>query len=121
MIGREDLDIVLERLQSVATDTHGFIEGYSLNDFLADKRTQQAVTMGLVILGEVATKLLTKDKSISLRYPGVPWMNIIGMRNRIAHGYFELDFEAIWSTVTRDLPPLIQQIGKIRADLGLST
>ena len=59
-------------------------------DFLEDKRTQQAVVIGL--------------------YPLVPWRNIRGMRNRIAHGYFETDFSIVWDTVQQALPELLEAL-----------
>lgn len=100
----EDL---LEHMRQAATDARAFIEGLSKEDFLADKRTQQAVVMSLVIIGEAAARLMDQHAEVIVRYPLVPWRNIRGMRNRIAHGYFEVDFSIVWDTVQRALPELL--------------
>jgi uncharacterized protein with HEPN domain len=60
-------------------------------DFLADKRTQQPVILNIIIIGEAATKLLADQAEFLGRHPQVPWRNMKGMLNRIAHGYFDID------------------------------
>ncbi len=78
----------LEHMRQAPTDARSFVDGMKKEDFLADKRTQQAVIMSLVIIGEVATKVLDRYPDFADRHPTIPWRNIRGMRNRIAHGYF---------------------------------
>ena len=51
---------LLEQMKSAAIDAQVFVEGMSKQDFLGDKRTQQATIMSLLIIGEAATKLMTK-------------------------------------------------------------
>lgn len=63
-----------------------FVEGMSFEDFLADKRTQQAVLMNLIIVGEAATRLMSSEPLFVASHPGVPWTGMKGMRNRVAHG-----------------------------------
>jgi uncharacterized protein with HEPN domain len=63
-----------------------FIDGLSKEDFLADKRTQSAVVMSLVIIGEAATKVMDCNPEFASRHPEIPWRSMRGMRNRIAHG-----------------------------------
>jgi len=48
------------------------------------------------------------------KYPDIPWKDIIGMRNRLIHGYFEVDVELVWNTVTMNLPVLISQLKEIK-------
>ena len=83
-------DDLLGHMRQAASDACAFVEGLSKEDFLEDKRTQQAVVIGL--------------------YPLVPWRNIRGMRNRIAHGYFETDFSIVWDTVQQALPELLEAL-----------
>jgi uncharacterized protein with HEPN domain len=73
----------------------GYVEGMSKADFLADKRTQQAVILNLVIIGEVVTKLLKDHTEFLEQYPTVPWRSMKGMRNRIAHGYFDINLDVV--------------------------
>lgn len=67
-----------------AADACGFIEGMSKDDFLADKRTQQAVIMSLIIIGEATTKVMDQYAECSAQHPEVPWRSMRGMRNHIA-------------------------------------
>jgi uncharacterized protein with HEPN domain len=62
------------------------------------------------IIGEAATKI-TKECQEDL--PQIPWPNIIGMRNRLIHAYFDVNLEILWKTVTEDLPELIAELEKI--------
>lgn len=92
-----------------------YVEGIDKVGFLDDRRTQQAVIMNLIILGEAATKLLDGYRDFLERYPEVSWSSMKGMRNRIAHGYFDLDIEIVWETVQTDLPRLLEQLPAIKA------
>ena len=66
----------LIHIRDAATDACRFIEGYSKEDFLADKRTQQAVIMSLVIIGESATRIMDRHAEYADTHPGVPWRNM---------------------------------------------
>jgi len=103
----------LEQMQRAAVDALNFVEGMDKDTFLADKRTQQAVVMSLVIIGEAATKVMDRHAGFIEKHPIIPWRNMRGMRNRIAHGYFEIDFDVVWDTVHTALPDLIRQLSAI--------
>jgi len=77
-----------------------------------------AVIYALEIIGEAANHL---PKSITNRYPEVPWVDIIGLRNFVIHGYDLVDLGVVWRTVQDDLPPLRQQIARILSDLEQDT
>lgn len=100
----------LEHMRQAASDACGFIEGLGKAEFLADKRTQQAVVMSLIIIGEASTKIMDQYPAFIERHAHVPWRNMRGMRNRIAHGYFEINFEVVWETVCSALPELLDQL-----------
>jgi uncharacterized protein with HEPN domain len=97
----------LEHMRQAAADAIGFVEGMSRAEFLADKRTQQAVVMSLIVLGEAATKVMDLYPVFANAHSQIPWRNMRGMRNRIAHGYFDIDLEVVWNTVQTALPPLV--------------
>jgi uncharacterized protein with HEPN domain len=78
--------------------------------FLDDKRTQSAVVMSLVIMGEASTKAMDRHAEFAQRHAEIPWRSMRGMRNRIAHGYFEIDLELVWDTVQTALPALSAQL-----------
>ena len=104
----------LDHMQQAATDACGFADGLSKEDFLVDKRTQQAVIMSLIILGEAATKVMDSHAGFIEAHPTIPWRSMRGMRNRIAHGYFAINLEVVWDTVQTALPELLKQLPAVR-------
>src|SRR5688500_8731163 len=89
----------LEHMQQAATDACSFVDGMGKEDFLEDKRTQQAVIMSLIIIGEAATKIMDAYAEFPQAHSEVPWRSMRGMRNRIAHGYFDINLDVVWDTV----------------------
>ena len=106
----------LDHIQQAATDACSFVEGLTKDDFLADKRTQQAVIMSLIIIGEAATKVMDGYAEFAQAHAQVPWRNMRGMRNRIAHGYFDINLDVVWDTVQTALPELLKQLPAVRQD-----
>jgi uncharacterized protein with HEPN domain len=104
------LDHMIEAAEQVA----GYLEGMGKQDFLDDKRTQQAVILNLVIIGEAATKLLKDHEDFLDLHPDVPWRSMKGMRNRIAHGSFAIDLDVVWETTQTALPLLLLKLPAIR-------
>jgi len=100
-------------MATAATDACDFVRGIDKEAFLKDKRTQQAVIMSLIIIGEAATKLMDSAPEFVALHPEIPWRNMRGMRNRIAHGYFEINLELVWDTVQTALPELLTEIADL--------
>ncbi len=100
-------------IRHAATDACGFVEGFEKEDFLADKRTQQAVIMSLIVVGEAATKVMTLYPDFVSDHPEVPLRGMRGMLNRIAHGYFEINLDVVWETVKTALPELLLQLARL--------
>ena len=106
----------LDHMHQAATDACGFVDGLGKDDFLEDKRTQQAVIMSLIIIGEAATKVMDGYAEFADAHPEVPWRSMRGMRNRIAHGYFDINLDLVWDTVQTALPDLLKQLSGVRRD-----
>lgn len=100
----------LKQMTQGATDALSFTEGLDQDDFIADLRTQRAVVMSLMIVGEAASRVLAEYPSFAEENAEVPWRGIRGMRNRIAHGYFDIDLAVVWQTVKTELPSLIAHL-----------
>ncbi len=100
----------LGHMQQAASDACSFVEGLAKEDFLEDKRTQQAVIMSLIIIGEAVTKVMDGYADFALAHRQVPWRNMRGTRNRIAHGYFDINLDLVWDTVQTALPELLKQL-----------
>ena len=100
----------LDHMRQAATDACSFVEGLSKEGFLADKRTQQAVIMSLIVIGEAATKVMDRYVEFADEHPEVPWRSMRGMRNRIAHGYFDINLDVVWDTMQTALPGLLERL-----------
>jgi uncharacterized protein with HEPN domain len=105
----------LDHIGRAARDALCFVEGLSKEDFLADKRTQQAVILSLLVIGEASTKLLQDHAGFLAQHPEIPWSSMKGMRNRLAHGYFEVNLDVVWETVSSALPELLARLPAIQA------
>ena len=105
----------LEHMLEAAGLACSYVEGMTKEDFLDDKRTQQAMVLNLIIVGEVATKILTEHKDFATQNSDVPWASMKGMRNRIAHGYHDINLDTVWATVQTALPELQERLFAIKA------
>jgi len=82
--------------------------------FEADDKTVFAVIRALEIVGEAAKRV---PPSIQKRYPNVPWRQMMGMRDKVIHGYFGVNLRRVFETVQQDLPPLRERIASILEEL----
>jgi uncharacterized protein with HEPN domain len=103
----------LSHMRQAVIDACSFVEGCSKGDFMKDKRTQQAVVLSLIVLGEAATKVMDRYPDFAGAHTHIPWRNMRGMRNRIAHGYFDIDLDVVWDTVQTALPLLRGQLAEL--------
>lgn len=92
-----------------------YLTGFEKNTFQSDSRTQDAVIRQLSIVGE-ATNCLTRD--LRAKYPQVEWRFAAATRNRLIHGYFDVDAEIVWDTAENDIPKLKAEITKILEKLN---
>lgn len=100
----------LGHIRQAGLDACAYVEGMNKADFFDDKRTQQAVIMNLIVIGEAATKILQEHAEFAAQHTEIPWRNMKGMRNRIAHGYFEINLEVVWETTQTALPELLRTL-----------
>jgi len=107
----------LDHMRQAAANACGFLEGLEKVEFLSDLRTQQAVIMNLIIIGEAATRVMDRYSAFADAHSEVPWRNMRGMRNRITHGYFDINLDVVWDTVQTALPALLVQLECIRHDV----
>ncbi len=108
----------LDPMQQAAMDARSFLAGMAKQDVLEDKRTQQAVIMSLIIIGEVATKVMDGYAEFAKAQAQIPWRNMRSMRNRIAHGYFDINLDVVWDTVQAALPELLSQLKAVRQNIS---
>lgn len=104
----------LDHIQQASIDVRSFVDGLEKDDFLEDKRTQQAVIMSLIIMGAASTKVMDDYAEFARKHSDIPWRNMRGMRNRIAHGYFDINLDVVWDTVQMEVPNLLKQLLLVR-------
>jgi len=81
--------------------------------FLHTTLVQDAVVRNFEIIGETARNIAREAPEIAAAHPEIPWFAMAAMRNRLAHGYFSVDFESVWVTARDNLPPLCDQIERL--------
>ncbi len=90
-----------------------YTAGMSEAEFIANTLVQDAVLRNIEILGEATNNLLACSTDFELNHPEIPWLDIYGMRNRIAHAYFFINLEVVWSVVTVRIPDLRPRLAKL--------
>lgn len=100
-----------------ARDAMSWLDGMDKAAFLADRRTQQAVLHNIMVIGEAASQLGQIAPAVVAASPDVPWHSLRGMRNRVAHGYFEINLDLVWTTVQTAMPALLPPLIAARARL----
>ncbi len=88
-----------------------YLEGVSFAQFCTDRMRQSAVIREFEIIGEAVGKLPAELKQGT---PSVAWQDIKDFRNLLAHEYFGIDLEIVWSVIQDDLPELVRQVAVLR-------
>jgi len=108
-MNQEFLDFVEDILDAMEK-AELLLEGVSYEKFEADFRINFAVIRALEIIGEASKRL---PDGLRVRYPEIPWKGMAGMRDRIIHGYDNVDYQIVWDVVKKDIPmikPLVQKV-----------
>ena len=109
MSRRDDADSLRDMLDA-AKEAASFVRGKGRMDLDEDRKLVLAIVHLVEIIGEAAGNV---SKEFQAAHTEIPWAIIVGMRNRLAHAYFDVDLDRVWDTVQHDLPPLIAQLEKI--------
>lgn len=78
--------------------------------FLSDAKTQDAVIRNFEVIGEAARNIERHDPNFANTHPDIPWGDAYLLRNLLAHGYFKVDLEIVWRTISSDLPTMKSQV-----------
>lgn len=109
-MSRRDDSLRLQDMLTAAHDACGFVAGRSEDDLFRDKQLRLALLKCIEIIGEAASRVGDETRA---QYPELPWQDMIGMRNRLVHTYFDIDLALLWATVAIDLPPFIRELERI--------
>jgi uncharacterized protein with HEPN domain len=106
-------DLVRVRhILDAAREVLEFSTGKSRFDLDTDRMLNLSLVHLLEIIGEAAVGVSAEFRT---KYPDVPWNEIVGMRNRLIHGYYDIDLDIVWRTIEEDIPPLVTELEKIIA------
>lgn len=104
----------LKHIRDAVMITIDFIKGRNRDDLDNDQMLSLALVRLIEIIGEAANNI---SLSCENNYPQIPWREMIGMRNRIVHAYFEVDLDVVWQVIIDDLPRLLRWINQAIQDL----
>lgn len=102
---RKDDHVRLQHMLDAAREAIGFAQGRAHTDLDSDRMLVLSLVKEIEIVGEAANQI---SKATREQLPGIPWADIVGMRNRLVHSYFDINLEILWRTVKDDLPALIE-------------
>jgi uncharacterized protein with HEPN domain len=105
-----DPQLRLEDILEASLAIESYIQGFSYETFIRDRRTVDAVVRNLEIVGE-AVKYLTEE--MTGQFPDIPWRAIAGFRDILAHSYFRTEDSIIWDSATIHNPNLVAAVSKL--------
>ncbi|MBU4272748.1 MAG: DUF86 domain-containing protein [Planctomycetes bacterium] len=100
----------LRHMRDAAKEALDFANGKQRADLDKDRQLALALLKSIEIIGEASAAISAETTS---RYPEIPWRQIRGMRNRLVHGYYEVDLNVVWDTVAHNLGPLLAVLEQI--------
>lgn len=109
-----DISIYVKDILENMERAERFVEGMSYEEFAEDEMANFAVMRCIEIMGEAAKHV---PDSVRDKYPGIPWRDIAGMRDKVIHFYFGVNLERVWLVVKEDIPQIKPHITKVLGDL----
>jgi uncharacterized protein with HEPN domain len=101
-------DAYLHDMLEASTLVRTYLAGVTFEDFWENSEKRDAVALRISVIGESALKI---DKATERELPAIPFKELRGMRNRIAHDYGSVDFRIIWEVTQTDIEPLVKALG----------
>lgn len=111
MFNTSKADVIrIRHMLDAANEAISFTAGHIREDLERNRMLVLSLVKSVEILGEAAAKVSPETRQCFL---AIPWLNIVAMRNRLIHGYFDINLDVVWVTVVDDLPPLVAELEKI--------
>lgn len=104
---QKDDRIRLQHMLDAAREALSFVKGRSRGDLDHDRLLVLGLVKAIEIIGEAAYQV---SEGTRTKLPDIPWEDIIGMRHRLVHAYFDINLDILWRTVQDDLPPLVSAL-----------
>ena len=109
-----DVTIYLKDILNYMDRAVQYLNEYELNDFISDNKTCDAVIRCIEVIGEATKKIPDELRATN---PEIPWRDMAGMRDKVIHSYFTVDYKMVWLTVREDIPRMMPKIKKVIDDL----
>ena len=109
MSERADVEFLADTKEAVLR-INAYTQDLSYEQFLEDKKTQDAVVRNLEIIGEAAKNI---SEELKKKYPQIRWKELAGVRDKLIHHYFGVNFDIVWNIVKQELPELLSQLEEI--------
>ncbi|MBM2815398.1 MAG: hypothetical protein HW421_2160 [Ignavibacteria bacterium] len=109
MSERNEQELLIDIIESIEK-IYRYIAGLSFEEFIDDEKTLDAVVRNFEIIGEAANRI---SQDFKRKHQSVEWRRIIGLRNRIVHEYFGIDYQVIWEIIRTKLIDFKVQIKQI--------
>ena len=105
-----DDEVCLRHMLDAAHEAVSFADGRTRSDLDSDRQLVLSLVKDLEIVGEAARHTSEKTRA---QFRDIPWHEIVAMRNRLVHSYFDINLDIVWQTVQQDLPMLIKDLERI--------
>jgi len=99
-----DPEAWLADIRTYAVRALSYIDQVPHDEFMSNLAVQDQTLRCLTVIGEAARRT---PEEIRARFPGIPWAQMVGMRNRLTHEYDGIDMQTVWLTVTEDVPIIL--------------
>jgi uncharacterized protein with HEPN domain len=108
-MSRHEGDIRFRHMLDHAREAVAMANGRTRGELNTDRQLNLSLVRLLEIVGEAASRVPAEQR---VRHPDIPWPEIVGLRNRLIHGYDSVDLDILWQIVSDDLQPLIGALEK---------
>ena len=106
----EDDLVRLRHMRDAAREIMEFVMGRNRESLDTDRLLVRGLSMSIGIIGEAAAKVSVGKQET---FPQIPWAQIIGMRNRVIHAYFDIKLDRLWDTATYSIPELLAELERM--------
>ncbi len=109
-MSQRDPEVALRQMLDYSREAMILSKGKSPQELVDDRVVSLAIFRLMEIVGEAANRISPEQRS---GHPEIPWLQIVGLRNRLIHGYDAIDYEILWQILNHDIPELILSLERI--------